>query len=154
MKKTGRVEREAFASIEVATRRGALILLLTATAYSTTYHNINSLLRFIPKKRSGNDRGNYWEVQSNSELSLPTKLVFGIPSLVELARYRGDVDEHQRVKIILPNRIFYLPNTLTVMRVEFAPDYADTMATAFSAQLFLTKKFMEITSMIIIPMFE
>ncbi len=138
--KTGRVEREAFASIEAATRRGSLILLLTATAYSTTYHNINSLLRFIPKKRSGHDRGNYWEVPSNSELSLPTILVFGIPALVELARRRGDIDEYQRIKITLPNRIFYLPSTLTVMRVEFEPDYVDTMANAFSAELFSNKK--------------
>lgn len=138
--KIGRVEREVFYSIETATQRGALILLLTATAYSTTHHNINSLLRFIPRKKLGPDRGNYWEVPSNSDLSLPIILVFGIPTLVELARRRGDLDEQQRIKIILPDRVFYLPNTLTVIRVEFEPDYADIMGRAFSAELFSNKK--------------
>ncbi len=112
----------------VVNEKNAKIVMLTATPYSTSNLNLNSLLALLPHKMdSGNMFGDHkaWSVKGTQEfVRLPVCTVIGLPHVLKIARQRGDVDEQGRAYIEFHDKRRYLPRKLSLRaeRYSFAID--------------------------------
>ncbi|NJM05242.1 DEAD/DEAH box helicase family protein [Candidatus Gracilibacteria bacterium] len=103
-----------------AVEAGAKIALLTATAYGTSYHNLNSLLRLLPwPHKNLLDHTAPWSVQSTDDFAqLPVISVLGLPHVLRMARDRGDV-EGDRTFIQFPDGQKYLPKSIRLYKAYY-----------------------------------
>jgi superfamily II DNA or RNA helicase len=127
-----------FERLGAAVRRGAHVLLLTASPYRTNIDNLNSLLWLLPH-RNGEDlvAPLPWRADSIQGFSeLPPVTAFGMRHLLRLARAREDEDENGRPFVELSGERRYLPRTLRVHRTSYTLPLQDDVLTAFDADLF------------------
>ncbi|RZK32008.1 MAG: hypothetical protein EOO63_02655 [Hymenobacter sp.] len=100
---------------------GARVVLLTATVYGTSLHNLNSLLRLLPPNAGDTDTGAQpWKITSAAKFSsLPIVTVLGLPHVLKMAQERGDVDEQGRTYIQFEHERRYLPQLLKLRTVSY-----------------------------------
>jgi len=107
----------------VVNEKNAKIVMLTATPYSTSNLNLNSLLALLPHRvASGNMFGDVkpWEVRSTQEfVRLPVCTVIGLPHVLKIARQRGDVDQDGRAYIEFHDKRRYLPRKLSLRAAQY-----------------------------------
>jgi superfamily II DNA or RNA helicase len=118
---------------KVVNERGAKIVLLTATPYSTSMLNLNSLLALLPHRMPKGDLfGSLkeWQVRKVPEFgNLQVVTIIGLPHVIQLARQRGDIDENGRVFIQFHKNRRYPPKRLLLT----APGYDLAVKELFQA---------------------
>jgi superfamily II DNA or RNA helicase len=119
----GRASRVIERINKVVNEKGSKILLLTATPYSTSMLNLNSLLALLPHRMPKGDlfgSNRAWQVKKLSEFGkLEVVTIIGLPHVIQLARNRGDIDEAGRVFIQFHDHRRYPPQRLLLT----APGY-------------------------------
>ena len=99
---------------------GVRVVLLTATVYGTSLHNLNSLLRLLPPADTSADGTQPWKITSAAKFSsLPLVTVLGLPHVLKMAQERGDVDEQGRTYIQFAHERRYLPQVLKLRTVPY-----------------------------------
>lgn len=130
-------ESPVFRRLKAAVKRGARIVMLTATAYGTSLQNLNSLLALLPEDEEGEDGAKPWQVRSSDEFTnLPMVTILGLPHVIEMARSRGDVDENNRIFIKMGNERRYLPKSLKLNTVRYKLPFQDDVLGAFNRRCF------------------
>jgi superfamily II DNA or RNA helicase len=117
----------------------ARIILLTATPYSTSIVNLNSLLALLPKSGLKNLWGESQrhKIKHISEfVRLPMCSVIGLPHVIRLAQKRGDVDEDGRIYIQYTDRRRYMPKTIQMRTVTYKLSTDDDFITAWNEGCF------------------
>jgi superfamily II DNA or RNA helicase len=119
-------------------KKGAKIVLLTATAYSTSPLNMNSLLYLLPHKSKDFLGSNApWRIDSTNEFSiLPIVTTLGLPHVLKMARDRGDIDENGRVFIQLADTKRYLPKSIIWHRTIYDLPFQKELKKAFDEKCF------------------
>jgi superfamily II DNA or RNA helicase len=123
----------------VVNEKKARIILLTATPYSTSVVNLNSLLALIPHWGAKN----FWGEQEalsvkrvDEFVKLPMCTVIGLPHVIKLAQKRNDVDEGGRVFIDFPDRRRYMPKKLNLQAVHYQLPTDELFQIAWNANCF------------------
>lgn len=123
-----------------AVRAGAKIFLLTATAYSTDFSNLNSLLYLLPHRFFNPnllDEQSPWEIRSADEFSrFPVVTILGLPHVLKMARNRGDVDANGRTFIQFGDERRYLPKSLKLHSVSYQLFLQSELQAAFDSRCF------------------
>jgi superfamily II DNA or RNA helicase len=123
-----------------AVKAGAKIFLLTATAYSTNFSNLNSLLYLLPHRFFNPNLFNEqspWEIYSADEFShLPVVTILGLPHVLKMARDRGDIDSNGRTFIQFGEERRYLPKTLKLYPVSYQLFLQSKLQSAFDSRCF------------------
>jgi superfamily II DNA or RNA helicase len=117
---------------------GAQVVLLTATVYGTSLHNLNSLLRLLPPANNAPDTGPQpWKIGSAAKFSnLPIVTVLGLPHVLRMARERGDVDEQGRTYIQFEHERRYLPQVLKLRTISYQLPLQMELERAVTARCF------------------
>lgn len=132
--------------IAEAVKKGAKLLLLTATPYGTDRQDINSLLHLLPGPThsiSADSPGNasHWEVERLEQLTeQPVVTILGMLHLLKMACQREDVEDG-RIFIAMegtPSRR-YLPSKIILYREEFPLFFQNEIQSAFAAHVFEAK---------------
>jgi superfamily II DNA or RNA helicase len=123
-----------------AVKAGAKIFLLTATAYSTDFSNLNSLLYLLPHRFFNPNLFNEqspWEIYSPDEFSrLPVVTILGLPHVLKMARDRGDIDSNGRTFIQFGEERRYLPKKLKLYPVSYQLFLQSELQSAFDSRCF------------------
>jgi superfamily II DNA or RNA helicase len=123
-----------------AVKAGAKIFLLTATAYSTDFSNLNSLLYLLPHRFFNPnlfDEQSPWEIYSADEFSrLPVVTILGLPHVLKMARDRGNIDSNGRTFIQLGEERRYLPKILKLYPVKYRLFLQSELQSAFDSRCF------------------
>ncbi len=124
----------------VVNERNAKIVLLTATPYSTSMLNLNSLLTLLPHRMSKGDLfGSLkeWQVKKVMDFGkLQVVTIIGLPHVIQLARQRGDIDENGRVFIQFHNDRKYPPKKLLLVSPVYKMPVMKQFQAAWSAGCF------------------
>ena len=117
---------------------GARVVLLTATVYGTSLHNLNSLLRLLPTPAASPEENQQpWKVTSPAKfIALPIVTVLGLPHVLKMARERSDVDEQGRTYIQFEHERRYLPELLNLRKVTYQLPMQTMMEQALEARCF------------------
>lgn len=121
----------------------ARIILLTATPYSTSIANLNSLLALLPRTGNKNLLGEpqTLRIKTIQEfIHLPMCTVIGLPHVISLAQKRGDVDEDKRIYIQFPDRRRYMPKTIRLKTVIYELPTDEQFKIAWNEGCFDSKK--------------
>lgn len=124
---------------KVVNERKSRIILLTATPYSTSIANLNSLLALIPRTGNKNLWGEHQTLKIRNIpdfIHLPMCSVIGLPHVIKLAQKRGDIDEDGRIFIQYPDRRRYMPKTIRLKTVTYELPTDDLFKTAWNAGCF------------------
>lgn len=115
-------------------KKGARILLLTATPYGTNPNNLWSLLYLLPDTYPHSlGVPTQWSAKHIDEfVRLEVVSLLGFPHLLKLARTRGDIDAAGRPYIQFDQEKRYLPRTLKLRRITYQPFLQPEMQTAFA----------------------
>jgi superfamily II DNA or RNA helicase len=124
--------------LKPAVQKGAKIVLLTATAYSTSVHNFKSLLHLLPdRSNTGFSLQGSWDISHPDDFSrLPVVTVLGLPHVLKMARNRGDLDEQGRAFIQLSDDRKYLPKSLKLYTINYELFLENELRTAFDKEYF------------------
>ncbi len=124
---------------EPAVRRGARIVLLTATVYGTTIDNLNGLLRLLPlhvihnELHKINDR---WQVKAVEEFAmLDIVSVMSISHVLSIARKLNHIEDGQPY-VQYPDKKVYLPKKLVLQRVPYELPLESQLQLAFDNKMF------------------
>ena len=124
---------------EPAVRRGAKVVLLTATVFGTTVDNLNGLLRLLPhhtiqdELHKVTDR---WKVKNVNEFALLDIVnIMSISHVLSIARLLKHVEDGQPY-IQYPDKKVFLPKQLTLKRVRYELPLESRLQTAFDKKLF------------------
>lgn len=138
--KSKRGKSLVYERIVPAVKAGAKIFLLTATAYSTDFLNLNSLLHLLPHRFFNPNLFNEqspWEIFSAEEFSrLPVVTILGLPHVLKMARNRGDVDTNGRTFIQLGDERRYLPKSLRLHPINYQLVLQSELQAAFDSRCF------------------
>lgn len=135
--KNGGKKSRVYDLLNPIVKKGAKIVLLTATAYSTSPQNMNSLLYLLPHKDKRLFSNVPWRVDLTDEFpKLPVVTTLGLPHVLKMARERGDVDENNRVYIQLADTKRYLPKSVVLHRTIYALPLRKDLQTAFDQKCF------------------
>lgn len=123
-----------------AVKAGAKIFLLTATAYSTDFLNLNSLLYLLPHRCLSRDLSNEptaWEINCTEEFAkLKVVTIIGLPHVLTMARDRGDIDSNDRTFIQLGNERHYLPKLMRLQPIDYQLFLQPELQDAFNSSCF------------------
>lgn len=123
-----------------AVKAGAKIFLLTATAYSTDFLNLNSLLYLLPHRFFNPNLFNEqspWEIYNGEEFfRLPVVTILGLPHVLKMARNRGDIDTNGRTFIQFDDERRYLPKKLKLHPVSYQLFLQSELQAAFDSRCF------------------
>lgn len=124
--------------LKPAVQKGAKIVLLTATAYSTSMQNFKSLLHLLPNRNNSDfSLQGSWDISHPDDFSrLPVVTVLGLPHVLKMARNRGDLDEQGRVFIQLSSDRKYLPKSLKLYTINYELFLENELGTAFDKEYF------------------
>ena len=114
---------KVYSRLEPAIAKGVKVILLTATPYSTTRQNINSLLRLLPRRVTDIFSNPIpWGISKSEELpALPIVTSLGIFDVLKAARDRGDLDQEGRVFIPMGGQNKYLPKQINLQLTYYKP---------------------------------
>ena len=123
--------------LEPPVRRGANVVLLTATAYGTTLDNLNGLLRLLPyRKKSSQNAEDRWRVDSvNDFVNLEVVNILSIAHVLTIARRLGDIDDGQPFFWHNDERV-YLPEKLKLQRIFYELPFEKEILSAFDQNYF------------------
>lgn len=124
---------------------GAMMFLLTATAYSTSTQNINSLLYLLPHYLSSVKKqektlfksSEPWSVVGIDEFEkLPIVTTLGLTHVLRMAQDRGDVDENGRTYVEFSGMRQYMPRTIKLTPIFFDLPLQTRLLRAFDSERF------------------
>jgi superfamily II DNA or RNA helicase len=124
---------------KLVNEKRARIILLTATPYSTSLVNLNSLLALLPrlgKKDLWGENQRHKIESINEFIHLPMCSVIGLPHVIKLAHKRGDIDEDGRVFIQYSDRRRYMPKTIRLRTVTYELPIDTAFITAWNTGCF------------------
>jgi hypothetical protein len=123
--------------IDQAYSQGVQVCLLTATAYGTANHNLNSLLRLLYEKPSETHPQN---LLTPDQFAMHKKVtILGLPHVIKMAKDRGDVDDNGRVYFQFGSEKRYLPKKLNIHSVEYNIFFEKEFKQAFDGNAFHLK---------------
>lgn len=124
---------------KLVNEKKARIILLTATPYSTSMANLNSLLALLPRMGKKDLWGEHQrhKIEKISEfVHLPMCSVIGLPHVIKLAQNRGDIGEDGRIYIQYLDRRRYMPKTIQLRTVTYELPTDNDFITAWNAGCF------------------
>ena len=121
-----------------AINRRAKIVLLTATAYSTSLKNLNSLLYLLPwVNKNAFDLTVPWNTRTIDDFTqLPVVTILGLPHVQKMAEARGDIDEAGRPFFEFVNEKRYLPESIKLYPENYTLCMENRLCEVFDRQCF------------------
>lgn len=124
---------------KLVNEKKARVILLTATPYSTSMANLNSLLALLPrlgKKDLWGENQRHKIGKISEFIHLPMCSVIGLPHVIKLAQKRGDTDADGRIFIQYLDRRRYMPKTIQLRTLTYELPTDDDFIAAWNAGCF------------------